>query len=88
VRLVVEGTIVVIVPFIVLFLFGTFSLLAVVFYSAVCICIANDVVQVLIIPILPLAAFLQWSETASRVPMRTLSVVKRLTLNTIVTVEN
>jgi hypothetical protein len=87
VRLVIEGTIVITVPFIVSFLFDAFSLLAVVFNSVVCISAVDHVTQVSVIPISLSAVFLRWSGTTSQVPMRTLSVVKLLTRDTVVAVE-
>jgi hypothetical protein len=65
VRLVIEETIVIIVPFIVSFLLNTLSLLAPVFYAAACISIVDDVVQVTAIPIMPSAVLLRWSEAAA-----------------------
>jgi hypothetical protein len=47
----------------------------------------DDVVQISVITISPLAVFLQWSETAGRVPMRPLPVVKLMTPCFAVTVE-
>jgi hypothetical protein len=87
VRLVIEGTIVIIVPFIASFLLDAFSLLEAVFDSITCISVADNIMQVLVIPILPSAMFPQWSETAGRVPTWTRSVVRLLTPNTIIAVE-
>jgi hypothetical protein len=56
------------------------SLLAPIVDPAACISTADEVVQVLVIPIMPLAAFLRWSDTAGWVPMQTLPVVKFMTL--------
>jgi hypothetical protein len=58
-----------------------------VFDSATCIIAVDDVAQVLVIPVSPLAAFLQWSQTAIRVPTQTLLVVQLMTLCFIITVE-
>jgi hypothetical protein len=58
VRLVIEGTIVITVPFIASFLFDAFSLLAVVFNSAACISAVDHVTQVSVIPISFSAVFL------------------------------
>jgi hypothetical protein len=44
--------------------------------------------QISVIPISPSAAFLRWSETAGRVPVWTLLVVKLMTLYFIITVED
>jgi hypothetical protein len=63
-RLIVEGTIIIIVPLIASFLFHAVSLLALVFYLAACISITDDITQVLVIPVSSSAAFLRWSETA------------------------
>jgi hypothetical protein len=65
VRLVVIGTIVVIVPLFTSLLFKALTLLTLVFDQTMCILAAYDVVQVSVIPVLPSAAFLQWSEAAS-----------------------
>jgi hypothetical protein len=83
VRLVIEGTIEIIVPLIVSFLLNALSLLAPVFDPS-----ADDVMQVSVILITLLAAPLRWSEAASQVPMWTLLVVKFLTLDSIVAVMN
>jgi hypothetical protein len=53
VRLVVEGTIIIIVPLIVPFLLN-----ALIFDPTVCICVIDDVAQVWVIPIMPSAALL------------------------------
>jgi hypothetical protein len=65
VRLVIIGTIVVIVPLFTSLLFKAPTLLTPVFDQTMCILAADDVVQVSVIPVLPSAAFLQWSEAAS-----------------------
>jgi hypothetical protein len=64
VRLVIIGTIVVIVPFFALLLLKMFALLAPVFNPAVCISVVDDVMQITIILIPHSAAFLQWGDTA------------------------
>jgi hypothetical protein len=79
VRLITIGTVVVIVPFFMLLLFKVLALLAPVFYPATCISAVDDIVQILVISVLPSATFLRWSETASRVPMGTLLVVMLMT---------
>jgi hypothetical protein len=76
VRLVVIGCIVVIVPFFALLLFNMLVLLT-----------SEDIVQISIIPVSLSAAFLQWRETASRVPVQTLSVVMIMTPCLIIKVE-
>jgi uncharacterized metal-binding protein len=58
VRLVIEGTIIVIVLLISSFLLNVFTLLAPVFNLVMCISAVNDVMQILVIPILPWATFL------------------------------
>jgi hypothetical protein len=79
VRLLVERTIIVIVPLITSFLINAVRLLASVVNPVACISAANDVTQISIIPILPSAVFLLWSETIGQVPVRNLSVVKLVT---------
>jgi hypothetical protein len=87
VRLVIIGTIVVIVPFFTLHLFKALALRTPIFYPALCISTADDVAQIFIIPVSSLAVFLWWSETACRVSLRTLSVVKLMTPCFIIMVE-
>jgi hypothetical protein len=53
----------------------------------VCISSGDDVTQFSIIPVLSSAAFCQWSETVSRVPLGTLRVVMLMTLCFILRVE-
>jgi hypothetical protein len=88
VRLVVEGTIIVIVPLITSFLLNALTLLAPVVNPIVCISTTDDIAQISVIPIPPSAAFLQLSETVDRVPTWTLSVVKIVTPYFTVTVED
>jgi hypothetical protein len=83
VRLVVEGTIIVIVPLITSFLLNTLTLLT----PVVCISVVDDVAQISVIPILLSAVFLRWSETAGRVPTQTLSVVQLMIPYFAVTIE-
>jgi hypothetical protein len=64
VRLVIIGTIVVIVPFFAPLQFKMITLLTPVFDPAACISTADDVMQISIILVLPSTAFLQCSETA------------------------
>jgi hypothetical protein len=52
-----------------------------------CISVSNDIAQISIIPIPPSVVFLRGSETAGRVTMQTLSVVKLMASYFIVTVE-
>jgi hypothetical protein len=68
VRLIIIGTIVVIVPFFMLLLFKALVLLAPVFNPTACIFATDDVAQISVIPVSSSAAFLQWSETASQAP--------------------
>jgi hypothetical protein len=88
VRLVIEGTIIVIVPLITSFLLNALTLLAPVVNPIVCISTTDDVAQISVIPILPSAVFLQLSETVDRVPTRTFSVVKIVTPYFTVTIED
>jgi hypothetical protein len=87
VRLVIIGTIVVIVPLFTSLLFKVLTLLTLVFDPAACIFAVDDIVQVSAIPVSPSATFLRWSETASWVPVWTLPVVKLVTPCFIITVE-
>jgi hypothetical protein len=87
VRLVVIGTVVVIVPLFELLLFKALMLLAPVFNPAVCISAADDVAQISIILVSSSVVFLRWSETACRVLVRTLPVVMLVTLCFVITVE-
>jgi hypothetical protein len=88
VRLIIIGTIVVIVPFFMLLPFKALVLLAPVFNPTACIFATDDVTQISIIPVSSSAAFLQWSETASQAPMGTLPVVMLVTPCFILTVEH
>jgi hypothetical protein len=71
VRLIIIGTIVVIVPIFTLLLFKAFMLLAPVFNPVMCISAVDDITQISVIPVSSTIMFLWWSETASRVPMGT-----------------
>jgi hypothetical protein len=88
VRLVIEGTIIIIVPLITSLLLNALLLLAPVFDPSACISTADNVPQVLVIPIMPSTMLLWWSETAGRVPTWTLPVVKLLTPVSVVAVVN
>jgi hypothetical protein len=68
VRLVIEGMIIIIAPLVVPLLLDVLWILAPVFDPATCIFAADDIVQVLIIPIMSSAMLIQWSEATSRVP--------------------
>jgi hypothetical protein len=87
VRLVIIGTIVVIVPFFMLLLFKALMLLTLIFDLAACIFVADDVAQLSIIPVSSSVAFLQWSETSCQVHVLTLPVVKLMTPCFIIMVE-
>jgi hypothetical protein len=58
-RLVIEGTIIIIVPLVTSFLFGAVSFLALIFDPARGISTADDVMQVTVIMVSPLAMFLR-----------------------------
>jgi hypothetical protein len=87
VRLVLIGTIVVIVPFFTLLLFKALVLLTSIFNPAACISAVDDIAQILAIPVSSLAAFLRWSETSCRVPMRSLLVARLMTPCFVIIVE-
>jgi hypothetical protein len=87
VPLVIVGAIVVIVPLFMSFLLKALALLAPVFNPVACISIVEHVTQVLVIPISPLAALLQWSEATGQVSMGTLLVVMLMNLCFVVAVE-
>jgi hypothetical protein len=87
VRLVIVGTIVIIVPFFTLLLFEALMLLTPVFNLAVCISATDDVAQISVVPVSSSTMFLRWSETACRVPVLTLPVVRLVTLCFVITVE-
>jgi hypothetical protein len=87
VRLVVIGTIVVIIPFFTLLLFKVLELLTLVFNQSTCIFAVDDDTQISIIPVSSSAMFLQWSENACRVPVWTLLVVRLMTPCFVITVE-
>jgi hypothetical protein len=80
VGLIIIGTIVIIVPLFTSLLFKVLTLLTLVFDLPTCTIAVDDVAQILVILVMPSAAFLRWSETTSRVPTRTLPVVKLMTL--------
>jgi hypothetical protein len=86
VRLVIVGTIVIIVPLIALFLFNALSLSVSNFNPVVCISAADDIVQVTVVSPMPWAVLLRWSDAAGRVPTRTLPVLKLMTLVSVFTV--
>jgi hypothetical protein len=69
VRLLIIGSIVVIVPLFTSLLFKVLALLMSVFDPVASILAADEVTQVSVIPVSPSAAFHRWSETASRVPI-------------------
>jgi hypothetical protein len=88
VRLVIEGTTIVIVPLITSFLLNTLTLLAPDVNWVTCIFVVDDVAQISVILIPPLAMFLWWSETAGQVPAWTLSLVKLVTPYSAFTIED
>jgi hypothetical protein len=63
-RLVIIGSIVIVVPFFTLLRFEALELLMLVFEPTTCISAADDVVQISVIPVSTSAVFLQWNETA------------------------
>jgi hypothetical protein len=75
VRLVIVRTIIIKVPFIVLFLLFTLPSLAVVFYSATCISATDDIMQVAVVSVTSSAVLLLWSDATGRIPMKTLLLV-------------
>jgi hypothetical protein len=88
VRLVIEGTIIIIVPLIASFLLDALSLLVPAFDLTVCISTVEDVAQITVIPTTPSAMLLRWSETTGQVPGQTLPVVRLLTPVSLITVED
>jgi hypothetical protein len=64
VRLVIVGAVIVIVSFIVLLLLITLLISALVFNSAACISIMDDVAQDVIVSAMPLTMLLWWSDAA------------------------
>jgi hypothetical protein len=79
VRLVVVGTITIIVPLIMLILFHALSLSMPVFDPVVCISAVDDVTQVTVVPPTSLATLLRRSDATGQVLVRTLSVAKLVT---------
>jgi hypothetical protein len=79
VRLVIDGTMTVIVPLMTPLLLNVLTLLTPVVNPVVCISAVDDVMQISVISIPPSVVFLRWSDTAGRVPALTLSVVKLVT---------
>jgi hypothetical protein len=80
VRMVIVRTTIIIVPVIALFLFNALSLSELIFNPDACISTAFDIMQVTIVSPMPSAVLLQWSDATGRVPTRTLSVVKLVSL--------
>jgi hypothetical protein len=78
-RLVIEGTIIIIVPLVTSFLLDALTLLVLVVNPVVCIYVTDDIAHVSVIPITPSVTLLQWSETVGRVPTRTLPMVNLMT---------
>jgi hypothetical protein len=75
VRLVIVRTIIIKVPFIVLFLLFTLPSLVAVFYSATCISATDDIMQVAVVSVTSSAVLLLWSDATGRIPMKTLLLV-------------
>jgi hypothetical protein len=88
VRLVIEGTIIIVVHLITLLLINVLLILAPIFDPAACISVVDDITHVSVIPITPSTMLLWWSETTGRVPAPTQPVVKLLTSVSIVMVTN
>jgi hypothetical protein len=86
-RLVIIGITVVIVPPFTSLQFKSLALLTQVFDLVMCIFAADDVAQVLVIPVTHSVVFLRCKETASRVPTWTMSVVKLTSPCFVITVE-
>jgi hypothetical protein len=62
VRLVIVGTIIIIVPLIALFLFHALLLSVPIFDPIACISVVDDITQVTVVPTMPSAVFLWWSD--------------------------
>jgi hypothetical protein len=88
VRLVIVGTIVIIVPLVALFLFHTLLFSTPVFNMVACISVTDDITQVAVIPITPSSVLLWWSDVVGFVLMRTLPVVRLVTLGSVFIVVN
>jgi hypothetical protein len=73
--LVVVISIIIIIPFIVLFLLFTLLISELVFNSATCISTANDVTQDAVVSVMSSTVLLWWSDATGRVPMRALPAV-------------
>jgi hypothetical protein len=82
-RLIVEGTVIVIVPLLVLFMLDVALHLAPVYNLVACISIVYNITQVLVILVSSSAMLLWGSETTGRAPMWALAVVKVLTPHSI-----
>jgi hypothetical protein len=74
--LVVEGAIIIIAPLVMSVLFGMVSFLASTFDLVTGIFVADDVMQVTVIPVSPSVTFLRWSQTTGRVPSQILLMVR------------
>jgi hypothetical protein len=72
-RLVIEGTIIIIAPVIALSIVLLLS--APVLNPTACISVADDIAQVMVVSTMPLATLLRWSDATGRVPAGTLPVV-------------
>jgi hypothetical protein len=79
VRLVIVGTVVIIVPIITLFLFNALLLSAPILNPVACISTVDDIAQVVIVSPTPSVVLLWLSDATVQVPTMTLSVVKLVT---------
>jgi hypothetical protein len=75
VRLVIVRVVIVIVPFIALFLLVALPLSVPVLNPVACISTADDIMQVAVVSATPSTTLLWWSDAASRVPTGTMPVV-------------
>jgi hypothetical protein len=62
VRLVIVGTVIIIVPLIALFLFHVLLLSVPIFDPIACISVVDDIAQVTVVPTMPSAVYLWWSD--------------------------
>jgi hypothetical protein len=79
VRMVIIGTIMIIVPLDTLFLFHALFLSVPVFDPTACISAMDGVVQLMVVPTTPSDVLLQWSDDVGWVPVGTMPVVKLVT---------
>jgi hypothetical protein len=76
-RLVVVGTIVIIVPLIAMFLFYALSFSTLVFNPVACISVTDDIMQVVVVLTMPSATLLLW--TGSTMVVVSIIALRRLT---------